>query len=162
IYYAFFASALIALAGVWGALRRRAARNALAGLMLTGVIATGLGLQALPNVVYHWRPGSNAVVAARHPYGAEVSGMANAPLHMPATGHRVPALRGLKERYDAAAPFRGESSTTSLGLVGSVGFLVLLGTLLLPVREGRPRRELWRALAALNLLALLIATIGGF
>src|SRR5262249_21782656 len=75
IYYACFAGALIALGGIWGAARRRSARNALAGLMLTGAIATGLGLQAVPNVVYHWRHGSNSAVAAREPREAEVNGM---------------------------------------------------------------------------------------
>jgi phosphoglycerol transferase len=162
VYYAFFAGALIALGGIWGALRRRAPRNALAGLMLTGVIMTGLGLQGIPNVAYHLKHGANAEAATRQIQEAEVFGLRVAQLLLPATEHRVPVLRQLKRRYDAAAPFPGESSTSSLGVVGGVGFLVLLGTLLLPVGEGRPRRDLWRALGVLNLLALLIATTGGF
>jgi len=162
IYYAFFAGALIALGGMWGALRRRDGRNALAGLALAGVIVAGLGLQAVPTLVYQRRHGSNPQVAARQPQEAEVFGMRIAQLLLPASDHRVAALRQLKRRYDAAAPLPGEGSTTSLGLVGSVGFLALLGALLLPVGERRPRRDLWRALAALNLLAVLIATTGGF
>jgi phosphoglycerol transferase len=162
IYYAFFAGALIALGGIWGALRWRSRRNLLAGLMLTGVIMTGLGLQALPNAAYHWRHGPNRQVAERQTGEAEVLGMRIAQLLLPPAEHRVRALANLKWRYDAAAPFPGETSTTSLGLFGSCGFLVLLGAMLLPVREGRPRAELWRALALLNLLALLLATTGGF
>jgi phosphoglycerol transferase len=162
IYYAFFAGTLIALGGLWATLRRRTPRNALAALMLTGVIVTGLGIQEAPTYLYHRRHGSNHEVANRQPAEAEVFGMRIAQLLLPVRDHRLPALRQLKRRYDVGAPFPGESSTTSLGLVGSVGFLVLLGAVLWPFGEEGPRRRLWRALGALNLLALLVATTGGF
>jgi phosphoglycerol transferase len=162
IYYAFFAGALIALGGIWGALRRRTPRNALAALLFTGVIMTGLAVQAAPFAVHHARHGRNPEVATRDPREAEIFGMRIAQLLLPVAQHPVPALRALKDRYDAMAPFPGETSASSLGVVGGVGFLALLGLMLLPMGEGRPRRELWRVLGVLNLLALLIATTGGF
>ena len=162
IYYAFFAGALIALGGIWGALRRRTPRNALAALLFTGVIMTGLAVQAAPVAVHHARHGPNPEVATRDPRDAEIFGMRIAQLLLPVAKHPVPALRELKDRYDTMAPFPGETSASSLGVVGGVGFLALLGVMLLPMGEGRPRRELWRALGVLNLLALLIATTGGF
>jgi phosphoglycerol transferase len=51
---------------------------------------------------------------------------------------------------------------TALGVAGSVGFLALLALALLPIRRAHPREELSRALVVLNLLALLVATTGGF
>ena len=123
---------------------------------------TGLAVQAVPLAVHHARHGRNPEVATRDPREAEIFGMRIAQLLLPVAQHPVPALRHLKDRYDAMAPFPGETSASSLGVVGGVGFLALLGLLLLPMGEGRPRRELWRALGVLNLLALLIATTGGF
>jgi phosphoglycerol transferase len=143
-------------------LRRRTPRNALAGLLFTGVIMTGLAVQAAPVAVHHARHGSNPEVATRDPRDSEIFGMRIAQLLLPVAQHPIPAFRKLKDRYDAMAPFPGETSASSLGVVGGVGFLALLAVMLLPMREGRPRRDLWRALGVLNLFALLIATTGGF
>jgi len=82
-------------------------------------------------------------------------------------GHRIAALSDLKYRYDRATVTAPEVAATSLGVVGAVGFLVLLG-LLFRGRDrdgGEPdgdRRPLWAALVRLNLAALLLATTGGF
>jgi phosphoglycerol transferase len=160
IYDAFFAGVLILLGGLWASVVRRTARNALAGLVLTGVILAGLGLQAAPNLIAHRRDGPNAEVATRHAGEAEVFGLRIAQLLLPVTEHRVPALREIKRRYDALAPFPGETSANALGVAGSVGFLALIALLFLPAKAG-PERELPRALAGLNLLALLVATVGG-
>jgi phosphoglycerol transferase len=162
IYYAFFAGVLIVAGGLWASIDRRTPRNALAGVLLTGVIVAGLGVQAAPIAAHQRRHGPNVEVAARQPQEAEIFGMRIAELLSPVTDHRVPALRQLKRSYDAHAPFPGESSMTSLGLVASAGFLALLALTLLPGLRGQARGELVRALAALNLSAVLLATTGGF
>jgi phosphoglycerol transferase len=163
-YYAFFAACLLVAGGIWASFEHRSLANATAGLVLGAFIAAGLLANSLPTLVYQHRLGPNREVAIRTSGEAEVFGMRVAQLFLPAEGHRVTALRELNERYTRAAPMVGENRTTSLGMAGVVGFLALLGRLLSGRRPGRPgpRDDLLRALAVLNFMALLLATMGGF
>jgi phosphoglycerol transferase len=163
LYYAFFGGCLLVAGGAWASIRRRSARNVIAGVALAGVIVTALGVNALPSLVHRAQHGGNSKVGARSPREAEIYGLRIAQLLLPTDGHRIPALRRLKDRYNVVAPFRGESSMTSLGWVAGTGFLILLGVLLVGApRDGRPRGPLWQPLAALTLTAVLLGTMGGF
>jgi hypothetical protein len=162
LYYAFFATCLLAFGGVWASVVRGSMRNVVAGIALAGALVVGMGANGLPTIVYHVRHGPNAEVGERVPWEAEGYGMKLAQLLLPVNGHRLPALRRLKERYNESAPLGGENGSTSLGLVGDVGFLLLLGAVLIGWRSDRSPDDLWRPLAALNLVAVLLGTIGGF
>jgi hypothetical protein len=174
LYYAFFTAVLLVSGGIWASVERRSARNALAGLALSGVIAATIVASILPTIVYHARVGPNVEVATREAGDAELFGLKIAQLVLPVDGHRVPMLRHLKKRYSAHAPLVNENSTASLGLMGSVGFLGLLalslflGTRTRPPQNPRaeaarePDPALVRPLVMLNLTALLLATVGGF
>lgn len=162
LYYSFFTICLLVVGGGWASLERRSVRNAVAGVALAGAIVVALGLQGLPTIVYHLRHGPNPAVAQRNSGEAEVYGMKIVQLLLPVDGHRLAAMRELKRQYNAYAPIIGENGTTSLGVVGGVGFLVLLGVVFLGRRPDRPDHELLRRLAALNLIAVLLGTVGGF
>jgi phosphoglycerol transferase len=172
VYYAFFTGVLIVVAGALGAIERRSPRHALAGVALTGLIVLGLGVQSIPTLLYRRAMGPNPAVAARPVGEAETFGLKIAPLLLPVGGHRVPALAAITDRYERATAARSELSSTSLGLVGAIGFLVLLGTLFRRanpaadpvVLSGGPPPLLpgLARLARLNLAALLLATTGGF
>ena len=164
LYYAFFSACLLLVAGSWAAVVRRSPRNFLAGVTLAAVIGLTVGVQDIPTAIYRSRNGVNTEVANRLPGESEVYGLRIAQLLLPISGHRVPYLRGLEDRYKMSAPMPGEYLSTSLGIVASVGFLVLLGTSLLGfVRKAEsPSSNLWRPLASLNLSAVLLGTVGGF
>jgi phosphoglycerol transferase len=162
VYYAFFAGVLILCSGAWGALERRSPRHALAGLATTGVIVAGLTAQSVPTLLYHRAMGPNPAVASRSLVEAESYALRIAPMLLPVRDHRIPALSAISDRYAKATGIPAEPATTSLGAVGAIGFLILLGIL---VRRGRAadddRDLLFSALARLNLAALLLATTGG-
>jgi phosphoglycerol transferase len=162
LYYAFFVAALLIAGGVWSAIERRSTRNLVAGLALAGIIATGLGVVGLPTLIHRARHGANEEVAVRNPGEAELHGMKIAQLLLPVDGHRLPALRKLKQSYNNSAPLLGENSTTSLGLIGALGFLALLVVVIGGRRPSRPREDVLRPLAVLNFMAVLLATLGGF
>jgi phosphoglycerol transferase len=167
VYYSFFAAWLLAAGGIWASVERRTFRNAIAGVALAGVIGAGLVANNLPTFAYQLRHGPNADVGTRSSGEAEVYAMKIAQLLLPVQGHRLPRLRRITDEYCENAPLVGENSTTSLGLLGSAGFLVLLGWLLrtraAPADAGdRPRAQLERSLMALNLMAVLLGTMGGF
>jgi phosphoglycerol transferase len=81
-------------------------------------------------------------------------------LVLPVDGHRIPALARFKERYQSTPPLLGEAGT-SLGLMGTVGFLALLGVVLVGRQRDQPRGELLRVLGVLNLLMLMLGVVGG-
>jgi phosphoglycerol transferase len=160
IYYAFFSAWLLVTGGLCSSLRRRSARNALAGVAMAGVIGLTLGVEALPTRLYQAHHGPNAAAAHRTPGESELFGLKLAQLLLPIDGHRVTRFRALRERYNDTAPLVNENSLTALGIVGSVAFLALLGVLLIASRSGG--NGMLGTLAALNLLALLLGTMGGF
>ena len=162
IYYAFFAAFLLVVGGLWASADRRAARHALSGLALAAVILLTSAVNAVPSLLYTMRHGKNLEVAARVPAEAEIYGLKIIQLLMPVTGHRLAALRGFTDRYDATSPLITENRVIMLGVLGSIGFLVLLAHAVLRPRADNPRGDLLRTLGVLNLAAVLLGTIGGF
>lgn len=162
IYYAFFAACLLLAGGAWASMTRRNGRNAIAGVALAGTIVGCLAVGSLPTLIYHARHGPNPSVGQRSSGEAELYGMKIAQLLLPVPGHRIPALRRIRQEYDNRAPLSGENGATSLGFVAGFGFLVLLALLLARPRVAKPDADLLRTLAVLNLMAVLLATVGGF
>jgi hypothetical protein len=162
-YYAFFVVILSLAAGAWACVERRSACNAAAGVTVAILVGIGLCANAAPTIIYQARHGPNHDVGQRVPRDAEVYGMKIAPLLLPVPGHRVPALRAITDLYDATAPLGGENDSTSLGVVGGAGFLFLLALALGGRRlSSAPGGGVLRAVSVLNLLAVLLGTIGGF
>ena len=158
-YYAAFAGFLLVAGGIWSSAQRHSIRNALSGAALTCAILVGLAGGVLPSVAYHARHGPNAL-AERVAYEAEIYGLRITQLLVPADGHRLQAFLDLKRRYNRA-PQADEGHSTSLGLVGSAGFILLLGVALSGRHSARPEEHVLRPLAVLNLMAILLGTVGG-
>ena len=135
VYYAFFAGVLILFSGAWSAVERRSPRHALAGLAIIAFILAGLIVQSIPTLLYHRVMGPNPAAATRPVGEAETYGLRIAPMLLPVRHHRIAALSAVSYRYEQATGISGEVASTSLGAVGAVGFLILLGML---VRRGRP------------------------
>lgn len=161
VYYAAFAAFLVLVAGALAAGARREARPALAAGLLAATIAAGSGSLALAAAAAYQRAhGPNPEVIARAPCESEAFGLRLTQLLLPATGHRIPALARLKQRYNASAPFVNENDSAALGVVASLGFLALLAGLVSGAAGGRPP-TLFGGLCALNGAAVLLATTGG-
>jgi phosphoglycerol transferase len=165
VYYAFFACFFFLVAGVVATRRSRRARHLVLSAALVGLTTVVLTANYLPSILYFARHGDTPAVR-RNPVDTETYGLRIAQLLLPTTGHRVPAVARFK---DAVNSERGanESDAASLGVIGGLGFLALLGSLLLGPRT-KPTADVpgpsptWRDLAILNLAAVLLGTIGGF
>ncbi len=161
-YYSFFTICLLVAGGLWASIERRSPRNAIAGAALALTIVAAMGVLGLPSMAYHRTHGPNPEVGRRAPAEAEVYGLKITQLLLPADGHRVEGWRSFKQEYNSRAPLVGENGTTSLGLIGSFGFLALLGTMFVRRRPDRADDDRLRSLATLNLGAVLLGTVGGF
>lgn len=160
VYYSFFTCFMLVLAGLASAWQARAFKPLLASWLLIGVVVAGSVLCLIPAVGYALENGSNPDAMNRSMIDSEHFGMRIAQLLMPVSGHRVPLLAMVKQRFNVKLIFLSENEHSSLGLLASVGFLILIFRLLAPA--DRDEKSLWVPLSRLNLFAVLLATIGGF
>jgi len=165
IYYSCFTAALLLLHGVLTAIRpRRAGARRSAGLelrplatalLLVGALAAAFAANIAPNLLHMATHGRNRDVANRSQVESELYGLRIGSMLMPIPDHRVKAFAEARARYDRNAA-TAETTSSALGLVGSVGFALLVAELF-----RRRRDELSRFLAESNLALLLLGVTGG-
>jgi phosphoglycerol transferase len=156
IYYPFFSCFLLLVAGIWAGVQQRNIRALMAPIVLISFISAVVLLNHLPTIMYQQTHGTSAA-GGRSVADAETMGLKITQLLLPIGGHRVTALGALKYRYDMV-PLVNENDTASLGIVGSIGFLVLLFRLF----HKKAHHSILNHLSVLNGSALLLGTIGGF
>jgi phosphoglycerol transferase len=163
IYYACFTCYLLVVAGCGAAMLRRQVAPLCSAGILIAVIALGALGNVAPKIGYQIRHGPNPYAVRRSPAESELFGMKLVQLLLPVEDHRVGSLARLRRRYDvtqsSARIFGFESKAATLGGLGSLGFLALLGGLL--ARRHSQSQPLWEALVALNVAAVLLATTAG-
>jgi phosphoglycerol transferase len=161
IYYAFFACIFLIIAGIRVLIARKRKYSFLAVETLITVIIIGVLINILPNIVYVYNHGMNAESLQRSPVEAEYYAMKIDQLILPVDGHRIEYMSDFKERYNEIAPFVNENTSSSLGIMGSIGFLLLISRLFWKTPQNHTM-ELSNNLTLLNLSAVLLATVGGF
>jgi phosphoglycerol transferase len=159
VYYAFFGLFFIVVATAIGFARSRHGLVLKVGAAYAAVIALTVGLSLLPNTLFHHAEGANPLIANRAPVEAEIFGLKLTQMLFPNSGHRIGALREFMGAYNASAPLVNENMTSSIGLIGTIGFLIALVAFVCD--ERRRFRELWVA-GALCVTGVLYATVGGF
>jgi phosphoglycerol transferase len=164
IYYAFFGCVLLLGGAALGWLRTR--RGRLVRLAGAGVLLLSLGaaIPLVPSVAYWARHGANPALAYKSPGQADQYGLKVRHLLLPRADHPLGPLREIAQAVrDAEFPGENENTTAALGVIGSLGFLVLLGLLLGQAAGARRHfdEDLGPA-AGLTLGAVLVAQVGGF
>jgi len=161
VYYTFFACFFLAVAGTAAALGRRSIMPLGAAAVLIGVLGAGFLANLTPSLAYWYQHGRNRAAVPRQAFETEFYGLKIAQLLLPVDGHRWGVLARLKQRYSAPPlPCVNENTAATLGMIGSAGFLYLLGRMAL---GRRGRQGTWLdSLAILTLSGLLLATVGGF
>jgi phosphoglycerol transferase len=162
VYYPFFSCFLMLVAGLSGALNQRRFRPLASAAMLIAITFAVLVINLSPTLVYLYKNG-DAKVTERNPVGVEIYGLKISQLLLPVTGHRIPQLNRLKSSYNENIELT-ESDAATLGLIGSLGFVGLLGLLLYRRRDDEQMtssRAILSDLSILNIFALLLGTVGG-
>jgi phosphoglycerol transferase len=161
VYYAFFACFLLLAAGVAAALDTRRWRPLTATCVLAVVTSAGVVANVTPSLLYWREHGSNPAVAHRDPQDADIHGLKIGQLLLPDSQHRLDRFARVRQKYDRWPLADGEKQGASLGIIGAVGFLFLVG-LLLRRRSRETQPSILSALATFNVITVLLATIGGF
>lgn len=159
VYYALFGIILLALAGILSAVRSGHLQGTKKAVLLCTFAVAGVLLNVAPNVFGNFTEGRNPEAAQRLPLESEIYGLKLMHLLMPRGDHRSSALREVAREY-SSSPLNNENSTSSLGMIGSAGFMLsLLLVALAPTRLKIDERL--RLLAASIFVLFMFATIGG-
>lgn len=159
-YYAFFACYFFLVAGIAGALRRCSWAPLLRALgAIAGVFACFL-IAVLPTLLQRYSEGTNADDTMRAPSESELYGLKVIQMLIPIQDHYVPQLTYVAKQYNLFAPLVTENRFASLGLIGSVGLLVLLGRALVQYRSSKRGSPL-DGLALLCVASIFLGTVGG-
>jgi phosphoglycerol transferase len=165
-YLTFLFAVVLAIAGISATVYRKQHQNLTAAIILILLAGVSLTKQQWP----HWleqvidadyaartevvRPGQNISL-----YGdAERFGLKVSQLLLPVDYHRIPVLAELKKKYSVSNPLVNENTSSTLGIVGSIGFLFILASLF---SQGK-HFSLQKKLGLITVFAILFATIGGF
>ncbi|HEV3345144.1 MAG TPA: hypothetical protein VG125_32505, partial [Pirellulales bacterium] len=168
VYYAFFASFLFVVAGLTACWRGRSLRPCLPAALLLAITVGGVAANTAPSLVYWHHQGQNPEVANRSLQDTEVFALKLAPLLLPVEYHNLPSLAALRWRYNTTSLLLNENASATLGVVGGIGFMAMLGWIFFvrsrsaAGRESASRHLLVDTLSTLNLALVLLATSGGF
>jgi hypothetical protein len=163
IYYAVFGAFFLCLAGIASYLKRKDIRIIWTTGLMALIICFVIAINFSPNFVYRMQNGSNPVALSRAYRETEDNGLKIVQILLPQSGHRIPYLAYGRAAYDTQAPLVNENGTASLGLIGSIGFLFLLGWFLFS--RGKDLKRLpfsINDIGLFNICAILLSTIGGF
>ena len=159
-YYTFFGCFFLGVAGLYRALADRRFTPLVSAGLTTGLLmAVGFAC-TLPFLLPRAEHGTNRIVAYRSPADSELLCLKISHLLLPTASHRVEMVGNVKRLYAGIMPPQlvNENSDATLGIVGAIGFLMLIGRLLL----AHDRDTLLRPLSLFAIFALLLGTTGGF
>ncbi len=165
-YHQFFACFFLLIAGLTTVFSQRNLRHLLASWILIGVTVAGSLINLAPALIYIYTHGRNSLAAKRGAQEAEIYGLKIAQLLLPISGHRISWLANLKEKYNSSL-LNNENDVATLGVIGTIGFFILLGWLFYKRDESFSKdyhrsHDLLNHLSLLNVSGVLLATVGGF
>lgn len=160
IYYAFFGLVLIFVTGMIGTVEEKSwlySRRASTAIVF---IIAGVLINLGPSLAHNWQEGKNPEVATRSPTESELYGLRLGQLLLPIWGHQNSTIANFSRKYHESVKPITEAPSSALGLIGSLGFLLLFAALLFNKLFFTDKRI--HVLARLNLVLFSFAVIGGF
>ncbi|WP_063625095.1 DUF7024 domain-containing protein [Paraburkholderia mimosarum] len=162
VYYSFFGVIALLTAGMVRYARTRTIASTYACLIATAIVSGGIAVNLVPNAIYRVEHGANQEAADRSPVETEIFGLKIAQLLLPRPEHRLRPFAKLNSKYSSTFPLVNENGTSSLGLIGSAGFIALFIFLIAPRQSNEGGRDRLNALAVLTFSLTLFCTVGGF
>jgi hypothetical protein len=166
VYYGFFTSFFLLVAGGCAAVSKRKWMPLFNSLLLIGVIVLFILIFNIPTFLYQHAHGVNELALVRNAQGAEIYGLKVIQLLLPIPGHRFPLFAAISRDYAQTAPLANENQSAALGIIGSIGFIILIIWIFYRLFNSHSinHNETWvkiNQISTLNLAAVLLGTIGG-
>ena len=161
VYYTLFGLILIVFSTVVKCSRRNAVQLGKITAALTGALVMGSVVNLIPNILFVLTNKTQvSELVLRSKTAGDVYSFRLIQLLLPNQDHLFPPLRTLASSYNLNASFVNENRSATLGVVGSVGLMILL-FVLLRGPTGNRKSNLW-FLASVSWLLFLVGTTGGF
>lgn len=162
-YYAFFTCFFLVVTGMVKALKEKKLRYFGKACSLIGFVVLFMLISLIPTLNYILKNGVNDEGVVRTIDGVETYSLKIAQLFMPLNSHGNSYLEGIINEYNEAMPLVNENYMSYLGVMGCIGFLILLVVLFLKnMGDDKPFKVQLEILSLLNIAGILLATIGGF
>lgn len=161
VYYALFGVIMILITGTVATLQHRSWKNIYTATLAASIVSLGVLINIAPSIYYKIQHGSNQEVAQRQASESEIYGLKLSQLLLPHPGHRSRALSNITQGYESSFPLVNENAYSSLGIVGSIGFLALLIALLIRNKNLKIDNRIY-FFGLLTYTLLFFSTIGGF
>lgn len=166
VYYAVFACIVLGIAGLMGSVARASFKPFAASVLAIGFVVAGVLANVAPSILHAQEHGKNLAAVGRLPLETDMYGLKIAQLFVPHEEHRNEAMREFASYYHNSFLLVNENVSAALGMIGSVGFLVLVAALFFtPLGIGARGKILDRRLglmAVLSMALVVVSTIGGF
>lgn len=159
IYYAFFGCFFLLISGLITSVAKRHLLPLGFALIFIFIISSSVLINIAPCLIYQKHNGQNFEVARRQPSETETHGLKIAQLLLPVDHDRVKSFAKIKKIYNHS-PLINENNTATLGIIGSLGLLLLLGRIFR--QRTNETDPLLDGLSHFSLCGILLATIGGF
>ncbi|MBA2654966.1 MAG: hypothetical protein H0U71_07900 [Gammaproteobacteria bacterium] len=158
-YFVLFGCYLIAIAGIIAAINKKNWAPILNAFFFISLSMLTFVASLSPTILKNIQYGPNKEAFARGPQESEVYALKITQLLFPHDGHRIEALKNFKKYYNQTAPLVNENTSASLGVLGSIGFLILL--MVLFIRRWQVNTTLY-LFSIFNISCVLFAISGGF
>lgn len=173
IYYSLFGSMVVILSTIIAAVLHRSVKYIFEGMSILGFIVLGVLLNILPSLLFIFQNGENREGVHRLASESELYALKITQLLLPRGDHRLDSFFELARQYNSSYPLVTENVSASLGVIGSLGFLILVGVILVsPFIFNKADRTpsvtqssinlKFNVLAAVSLGLVLFGTLGGF
>ena len=160
IYYPFFFCFLLLIGGAVGSLKFHKLKPLGFALVFVALTCTTIVINLSPSIIHRYKHG-DVGVTIRSAVETERYGLRISQLVLPVSGHRIDRLAHLKYLHNQSTLIT-ENETSTLGLIGTIGFLGLLAQLLHRKEFLAETNGHFQDLSILNVFAVLLGIIGGF
>lgn len=159
-YYPYFTCFFILVSGIISAINKKNIQKIYASLTQVLLIIITIMIELLPVMFYLRREGTNISAVIRSRGSGETYGLKIIQLFLPLFSHGNGYLEKIIKGYRNDAPLVNENISSYLGLIGIVGFIILIFMIYYNKSDSELVSKL-KALSLLNISAILLATIGG-
>ncbi|WP_312837956.1 DUF7024 domain-containing protein [Atlantibacter hermannii] len=125
VYYALFGVLIIAFSTLVALFDSKKISSLYPGVILLVAAIIGVLVNIAPNLYYTLSHGVNNEVAIRSSGEAEIYGLKWMQLILPQALHPISSLANVTTSYIAKTPLNNENITSSLGLISSIGFVLV-------------------------------------
>ena len=160
-YYPFFTCFMLVVTAISKFLKDKHFKDVLRAFTAIVGICIFVVLSILPGFIYSAINGKNIDAVVRTGFAeTELYGLKIIQLFIPANSHKIKFLENMISEYYDNSPLINENITSYIGIVGILGFIILMFVLF--IRRDTIVKKRLAFLSELNLMLVLLGTLGGF